>query len=105
MVKKSIRKIIKKYSASLKNAGIPVEHIVLFGSQARDEATKGSDIDLCVVSKSFGRDRLKEIGLLLTHATKVNGRIEAIPASPWAWRHDQLSPILHEVRKHGIKVV
>lgn len=104
MAKKTLIKIVRKFSALLKEAGIPVEHVILFGSYAKGEAGKDSDIDLCVVSKSFGKDRLKEIGILLKFAARVDGRIEAIPASIKAWRTDKLSPILHEVRRTGVKI-
>ena len=41
----------------LKRKGINVTQIILFGSQARDEATEESDIDLAIISKDFeGKD-------------------------------------------------
>lgn len=105
MVKKAIKNKIKRYADLLEKTGIPIQQIILFGSHARGEAAKDSDIDLCVVSKKLGVNRLDEISLLLKLAQKIDPRIEAIPVSPKMWRSDKISPILHEVRQKGIKVV
>lgn len=104
MVKKGLKNKIKKYARLLEKAGISVQQIILFGSHAKGEASKDSDIDLCVISKKFGVNRLDEIGILLKLAKEIDTRIEAIPASPTMWMTDRISPILHEVRKKGIKI-
>lgn len=57
MVKSKIRKIVKYLSERLEDRGVDVSDIILFGSQARGDAKKDSDIDLIIISKSFrGKD-------------------------------------------------
>lgn len=105
MVKKILKNKIKKYACLLEKAGIPVQQIILFGSHASGDASKDSDIDLCVISKKFGINRLDEIDILLKLAKEIDSRIEAIPTSPKMWKTDKISPILHEVRQKGIKML
>ncbi len=105
MVKKTLKNKIKRYAELLEKSGIPVQQMILFGSHAKGEASKDSDIDLCVVSKKFGINRLDEIEILLKLAQEIDSRIEAIPTSPKMWKTDKVSPILHEVRQKGIKVI
>jgi len=50
-----IRSIINRYIENLKNMGVPVERVFLFGSHARLEAGEESDVDLAVVSPLFER--------------------------------------------------
>lgn len=56
MVKKEINKIEKLLKELFKVRGISLDKVVLFGSSARGEETKDSDIDLILVSKHF-RDK------------------------------------------------
>jgi len=57
--------ILHGYIQTLKE-NIPVEAVVLFGSRARNEALKGSDFDLAVVSDFFeGKNRLERMEFLL----------------------------------------
>ena len=58
MPKERIKKIIDKYIQKLIENKIDVEKVILFGSYAKGLSSKGSDLDLCVVSKNFGKDRI-----------------------------------------------
>ncbi len=60
MVKSKIKKIVKYLSDRLAERGVEVSDIILFGSRARGDAKKDSDIDLIIISKSFrGKDIFK----------------------------------------------
>lgn len=64
MVAKKAKKIISIYKESLTNR-IRVKKLILFGSWARGEQTKESDIDLVVVSDDFaGLSEKKRFSLL-----------------------------------------
>ena len=54
-----VGKFISDYAANLESH-IRVDRILLFGSYARGEATRDSDLDLIVVSSDFGEDILKD---------------------------------------------
>ncbi len=55
-----IKEIINDYKLVLKNLGITVERVILFGSFAKGSAQKDSDIDLIIVSKDFKKMNLRQ---------------------------------------------
>ncbi|OGJ20434.1 MAG: hypothetical protein A3A82_00365 [Candidatus Pacebacteria bacterium RIFCSPLOWO2_01_FULL_47_12] len=92
---------VKKYEQLLKKAHVQFDSLIVFGSQAKGTATQDSDIDLCVVSKSFGHDRYTERVALMKLSTDDTIDIEPHPyhpddlANPW----DSLAV---EIRKYGV---
>ena len=76
--RQKIEKIIDRYRQELKNLGIKVEKVILYGSYAKGNPREDSDIDLIVVSGDFMklnlRERLEVLGLA---AGKVFEPIEA----------------------------
>ena len=58
MVDSSVIAIVRRYLDAVMRAGIPAEKAVIYGSFARGEQRKDSDIDVLVLSPLF--DRLKE---------------------------------------------
>lgn len=76
-------KIVLKYVAALIQNGIRPERILLFGSYARGNANRWSDIDLAVISKDFETIApLKRLELLSLATWKVDPRIEALGYTP-----------------------
>ncbi len=77
--RQKIEGIISRYKQELKNLGINVEKIILFGSYAKGKPQPESDIDLIVISDDFKnlnlRERLEILGLA---AGKVFEPIEAL---------------------------
>lgn len=55
MAKEKLRQIIKFLADNLKTSGVRVSKIVVFGSQARGDAHRDSDIDLIIISDAFKR--------------------------------------------------
>jgi len=57
MDKSSVLNAITFMEERLKDGGITVSKIVLFGSQARGDATHESDVDVAIISEDFhGKD-------------------------------------------------
>lgn len=104
MAPKTIINKLKKFRVLLEKEGIRVSKLLLYGSYARGTAHKDSDIDVCVVSPSFGKDRMKERFFLSHQAPKIDPRIEAVPCSPQAYQKNLISPLLHQIRKEGILI-
>lgn len=95
---------VNVYARVLRQAQIPVEHLIVFGSHVKGTALQWSDIDLCVVSKTFGSDRFSD-RVRLSHLTNDETMdIEPHPMSPEELA-DPWDPLAHEIRTHGIKVV
>ena len=73
------KKIAIDYINQVQKNGIPVTDAYLFGSYAKGSANKFSDIEVCIVSPSFGDDYFEDSLRLKRVATKVDYRIEPIP--------------------------
>jgi predicted nucleotidyltransferase len=102
-INKSIVEKINKYKTLIEQSGVLVDKMILFGSYARDKATPHSDIDVCVVSKSFGKDDVEEMQMLAKKTRFVDTKIEPYPLSPVDLENDN-SPIVFEINKYGILV-
>jgi predicted nucleotidyltransferase len=74
--------IAKKFAA-LVGKDFLIEKAIVFGSQAKGTSKEYSDIDICLVSQSFGINSFEE-RLMLTkkYANHVDDRIEPHPFSP-----------------------
>jgi len=93
--------LIKKYYQVLVREGLPVEKIILFGSYAKGNPKPFSDIDLCVVSKKFGKNGYDEMVYLKKLTTQVDSMIEPHPYHPKDLK-EKWDPLAYEIRKHGI---
>lgn len=95
--------LISKYKTALRDNGIPIDKVILFGSYAKGTQKPWSDLDLCVVSKKFGKDYHDEMVNLMHIASDIEPLIEPHPYNP----KDLLDPydgLAHEIRTTG-KVV
>lgn len=102
MLDQSVLKAVKKFVAAVASAGITIEKVVVFGSQARGQAREWSDIDLLVVSPRF--DDMEDrtfINLLWRIAARVDSRIEPLACGSRQWREDDSSAILEIARREG----
>lgn len=104
MAKREIIRIIKQYKKALKENGIRVDKIVLYGSHASGYARPDSDIDVAVVSPDFGKDRVEEGAKISWIAHGIDLRIEPIPFSPESYENDTWVPIIWEIRDKGIEI-
>lgn len=85
MVKKrqEIENIIDRYVSKLKQLGVEVSQVILYGSYAKGKPKEYSDIDIAVVSPSFQKLDIFERQLLLSKAHHKFGEpIEPIGLTP-----------------------
>jgi predicted nucleotidyltransferase len=95
--------IARRMKEQLLGQGVPVVQVLLFGSLAQGTSHTGSDIDIAVVHRPFGKDRLEE------HSRISNAREDFdVPMDIISFHPDDLenifSTIAQEVKKHGIPV-
>jgi len=102
-IKKEIIEIASNYKNVLEKAGIPVVHLLLFGSYAKGNARLDSDIDIAVISDSFGKDEIEESGKLQFLKWKLDNRIEPHPVSLKDYK-SIANPFISEIYKYGIEV-
>jgi len=101
----TILNAIHTYRLQLEEQGIPVDSIILFGSQATGNSNDQSDIDLLVISPLFDgpfpralHDQLWRI------AARTDSRIEPIPCGLQQWLEDDRLPIIEQIRREGIRI-
>lgn len=91
----------QKFVNKVKNSGILVSHAAVFGSWAKGKGTAASDIDVCVVSPSFGKDYINEMVYLRKISLSIDSRIEPIPFSPDDYQ-DPLGTLASQIRKYSL---
>lgn len=103
-------KQVKKYITLAKNfvglvegSGIPIKEAYIFGSRANGEEHIGSDLDTCIVSPKFGRDRIEERVKLMLLGNDVSDLIEPHPFSPRDFA-DENNLLATEIKKTGIRI-
>ena len=105
MAEESIIKSIRKYLNELQRLGVPIKFGILFGSHARKDTNRWSDIDLLVVSPRYDESYKREdINMLWRTAARTDNRIEPVPVGLHRWETDDESTIIEAARREGILV-
>lgn len=95
---------VTSYANALRVRGIPFDNILVFGSHAKGTSTAKSDIDVCVVSPTFGKDYHKALVSLISSSIDIEGDLDIVPYSP-SDLADKYDPLATEIRTHGKFVV
>lgn len=107
MVKKTLSNnvidIIKSFRSLLEKDHIQVDSMIVFGSEAKGNPHVGSDIDVCVVSPSFGENEVGDMQMLLRKARHIDSRLEPYPMSPENLKATY-NPIVNEIVTWGVIV-
>ena len=81
MAKSLVIETVKVFARQLKQNNIDVEKVFLYGSQVGECSDEGSDIDVAVVSGSFGQDYFEELKTLMRIARSIDLAISPKPYS------------------------
>ena len=83
---------------------ITVSSVYVFGSHAKGVAHQHSDIDVAVISPDFGNDRM-ENGIYLQRKlwNAPYQNMDVVGYSPEYFENEN-SPLVHEIKKHGVLV-
>lgn len=106
MVDQSAVASARRFLARAKELQLPVRSVILYGSYARGEQHKDSDIDLLVeiddaVPENEIRSLWTELGLL---AITIDSRIETIPVTAKRLAAPFSSALVHAARTEGIAI-
>jgi predicted nucleotidyltransferase len=104
MAEKTIIKIIKNFANTLKKEGIHIDRVILYGSYVTGKPGPESDIDIAIVSRDFGKDRIDEGMFLFRIAGDIDSRIEPVPVSLESYEKDTWIPLIYEIREKGINL-
>ena len=91
------------YSKLLKHAGIHSMKIIVFGSHAKGTSKPWSDVDVCVVSDEFGKNRHSERVRLMQIKDDQTLDIEPHPFNPQDLNNPWDS-LAREIKKYGIHI-
>jgi len=82
---------------------VPIEKVFIFGSVAKGENTRKSDIDVCIVSPFFN-NRVEAIQFLLKKRNKMEviSGLEPIGFSPKAFLES--SSLIEEIKNTGVQI-
>ena len=94
-------RVIKQFVNALKREGIVIDRVILYGSYVKGSVRPDSDIDVAVISKDFGKDRVEEGMFLFRIAGRIDPRLEPVPFSTKMYEDDTWIPLIHEIREKG----
>jgi len=103
LLNKSVIALVKEYAKVVNDHGIKTSQFIVFGSQAKGTAKDYSDIDLCVVSPTFGKNSHTEMVKLINLRGLRYSNIEPYPYHP-KYLTVKLDPLASEIRKYGIPI-
>lgn len=98
----SIKKILLEYKAVLEKDNFPIKSFILYGSYARGKAKTYSDIDVCVISNKFAKNKDHHETYLWRKVLEVDPRIEPIGYHPDDFK--SRDPLVSEIKKRGIVI-
>ena len=97
-------RVIKKFIDALRREGINIDRVILYGSYAKGNVRPDSDIDIAIISKDFGKDRVEEGMTLYRIAGKIDPRLEPVPFSREMYENDTWIPLIYEIREKGVEL-
>lgn len=104
MAKSEIIDIVKRYASNLTQMGMVFDAVYLFGSQAKGNTHEWSDIDVAVVSPYLSKNYSEGRFMLWKYTRGVDLRIEPHGFAPEDWL-DDADPMVHEIKKTGLRIV
>lgn len=102
-VPNKIKKIIEKYLALLNENNIQLKNAYLFGSYAKGNDNKWSDIDIALISDSFEGIRIKDKDKIRKLTLSVSSEIEVLPFNSKDFTLE--NPLAKEIIETGIRLV
>lgn len=103
-MKKLYKNIALEYASILNKNGINVYALYLFGSRIKGTNTKYSDLNTCVVSKDFGKDKIEDTANLYFYTKDATPLIEPHPLSLKDFK-DKSNDFAQEIQKTGIRII
>lgn len=93
---------IKNFLQMVSASGLQLERAILFGSYAKGNPSKWSDIDIALVSKDFTGVGFYDRKRVNPFLIKVDSRIETHPFKPEDFTRD--NPFVDQILKDAIEI-
>jgi len=100
-----IQRLIARYITRLKEMGVPVERVYLFGSQTGKNPGSESDVDLAVISPLFEKMSLwDKAGYLGRAAMDIPCPLDVLGFSPSQVKRAKPGTLLKHIINKGIEI-
>ena len=97
-----VTKTINDYAIILRNEGLSLKRIILFGSFSEGKQKNNSDIDIAVILKKYNKDRFTTRLELMKFCRIFDDVIEPHPFLDSEF--DETDPFVSEILRTGIEV-
>lgn len=102
--KKSIIKILKEFKSET-NKDLPIKKMFLFGSRAKSNPHKWSDVDLVIVSDKFKKLRFRERATKMYDYWSINYPVDFLCYTPEEFNKLKKGiTIVREAVKNGVEI-
>ena len=99
----AVKKLVKTYINTLQASQFPVSRAFIYGSYARGDFRKDSDIDVCIISKAYNPNDDAVRLFLWQKRRNIDARIEPVGYSPKDFKDDVV--LADIIREEGVRVV
>jgi predicted nucleotidyltransferase len=98
-----VLKNVQLFLDKLRLSGFHISKAYIFGSYARGQEDKWSDIDVAIVSPQIGNDRFEERIKLTELAISVDDRLEPLPFNLDSFSDDD--PFVQQIKNEGLAII
>ena len=97
-----VLKNVQLFLDKLRQNGFTISGAYIFGSYARGQVDKWSDIDVAIVSPQIGNDRFEERIKLTELAVSIDNRLEPLPFNPDSFSDED--PFVRQIINEGMAI-
>jgi len=95
-------KKVQSFLDKLRLTGFHISKAYIFGSYARGQEDKWSDIDVAIISPQISNDRFEERIRLTELAVSIDDRIEPLPFNLDSFSDDD--PFVRQIKTEGVAI-
>lgn len=104
IISQKVNKVVKLYSERLtKKENLPIDKVIVFGSQVKGGTRKWSDIDVCIISPKF-KDPIKAISFLLQKRNTKEVMAGLEPVGFTKQDFEEGGSFIQEIKKTGVAI-
>ena len=103
LTKRSAVKLVKKFADEVRQSGVDLKKVILFGSYAKNKGTEFSDIDVAMVSDEFIGFQFKDLDSFV----KIKVKKEYVDIEPHTFStsyFEKGDAFIDEIKKTGIVI-
>ena len=93
---------VQLFLNKLRLTGFHISQAYIFGSYAKGQVNKWSDIDVAIISPQIGNDRFEERIRLTELAISIDDRIEPLPFNLDSFSDDD--PFVRQIKTEGVAI-